>query len=74
MSSESQVLETRITELENRLVFQDDTIEQLNEVVTHQQRQIDQMEKTLTMLKDQMKNLASSNIATEDEETPPPHY
>jgi len=74
MPSESQVLETRITELESRLIFQDDTIEQLNEVVTHQQRQIDQMEKTLTVLKDQMKNLASSNIATEDEEMPPPHY
>lgn len=64
----------QIAELESRVAFQDNTIEELNDVVTRQQRQIDQLEKNLHILKDQIKNLASSNIASEDEETPPPHY
>jgi len=68
------VLEKRIAELESRIAFQDNTIEELNAVVTQQQRQIDQMEKSLSVLKDHLKNLVSSNIASEDEETPPPHY
>ncbi len=68
------MLEKRIAELESNIAFQDNTIEELNVAVTQQQRQIDQLEKNLSVLKDQMKNLASSNIAIEDEETPPPHY
>lgn len=68
------MLEKRIAELESRIAFQDNTIEELNAVVTQQQRQIDQMEKSLSVLKDHLKNLVSSNIASEDEETPPPHY
>ncbi|NOX42713.1 MAG: SlyX family protein [Gammaproteobacteria bacterium] len=67
-------MEKRIAELESRIAFQDNTIEELNAVVTQQQRQIDQMEKSLSVLKDHLKNLVSSNIASEDEETPPPHY
>lgn len=68
------MLEKRIAELESSIAFQDSTIEELNAVVTQQQRQIDQLEKNLSVLKDQMKNLASSNIAIDDEEMPPPHY
>ena len=68
------MLEKRIAELESNIAFQDNTIEELNVAVTQQQRQIDQLEKNLSVLKDQMKNLASSNITIEDEETPPPHY
>jgi SlyX protein len=63
-------LEQRIIELETRLSYQDHTIEQLNEVVTAQQRQIDRLEQALRALH----GSDASGIRRPDEETPPPHY
>jgi len=71
---EGVILEARIAELESRVAFQDSTIEELNDVVVKQQFQIDKLEKNLEMLKAQLKNLAPSPLASENEETPPPHY
>ncbi len=68
------ILKDRLTELESRITFQDGTIEELNDVIVKQQFQIDKLEKNLEMIKAQLKNLAPSTIASEKEETPPPHY
>ena len=67
-------MDDRITELETRLVFQDDVIEKLNEVVTNQQQQLDKITRELLDLRAQIKSLEPSNVATDKEETPPPHY
>lgn len=67
-------MDQRIDELESRLAFQDDVIETLNGVVTRQQLQLDNLEKEVLLLKQQIKNLSPSQIADESEETPPPHY
>lgn len=67
-------MDQRIDELESRLAFQDDVIETLNGVVTRQQLQLDNLEKEVLLLKQQIKNLSPSQIANESEETPPPHY
>ena len=61
-------------ELETRVAFQEHTIQQLNDVVTRQQFQIDQLAAELKNIKARMSALASSNIAHESEETLPPHY
>ena len=67
-------MDERITELETRLIFQDDVIEKLNEVVTNQQQQLDKITRELLDLRAQIKSLEPSNVASDKEETPPPHY
>ena len=68
------ILKDRIEELESRIAFQDSTLEELNDVIVKQQFQIDKLEKNLEMLSAQLKNMAPSLVASEKEETPPPHY
>lgn len=67
-------IEDRLIELETKVSYQDHIIQELNDVVTNQQKQIDalqlQMEQTLAHLKAS----SSSQIARPDEEVPPPHY
>ena len=68
-------IEARVTELETRLEFQDETIARLNdELVVHQQK-IAALEKTLDKL---IERLRAGPEALPDadptSEPPPPHY
>ena len=67
-------MENRVIELETRLSFQEDTIHELNEVVTRQQNQIDVLQEQVGELKKRVQSVSTSNIKDEGEETPPPHY
>ncbi|MDH5190180.1 MAG: SlyX family protein [Gammaproteobacteria bacterium] len=67
-------MENRVIELETRLSFQEDTIHQLNEVITRQQNQIDLLQEQVDDLKKRVQTVQTSNIKDESEETPPPHY
>ena len=67
-------MEERLTELESRMAFQDDTIQKLNDVIIDQQRQIDQLVLQVNAVKQQVDLLMPSLIADASEETPPPHY
>ncbi|UCB54396.1 MAG: SlyX family protein [Thiotrichales bacterium] len=67
-------MEDRITELEIRLTHIEDTLDVLNETVIDQQKLIDQLQLQVSLLEKKLKAVASSNIAPESEETPPPHY
>ena len=71
MNAESE--NSRIVELETRLSYQDHTIEQLNDVITNQQKQIDRFESDIKRIKAHLK-AGDSNIARPEEESPPPHY
>ena len=64
----------RITELETQLAFQESTIHSLNEVVTDQQRQIDELREQLSQVKLQLQSLAETIHRPESDEPPPPHY
>jgi SlyX protein len=66
--------ERRLTELETRVAFQDDTIQQLNDVITRHEQRIQRLERELEQLKRQLALVAPSLIAPATEETPPPHY
>ncbi len=66
--------EERIAELEITLAHQDAALEELNQTVIRQQGVIDALELEMNRLKDRVKALAPSHIASEAEETPPPHY
>jgi len=64
----------RIAELEITLAHQDAALEELNQTVIRQQGIIDALQLEMNRLKDRVKALAPSHIASEAEETPPPHY
>jgi SlyX protein len=64
----------RLTELEVRVAFQDQTIQDLNEVVTRQQREIDRLAQELEAVKSRLSGLAPSMVIPHEDEKPPPHY
>ena len=68
-------IEERICNLEMKLSFQDDTIEQLNSAIIEQQKIIEDQRVQLTFLINRIKTMqVGSNMASELDETPPPHY
>jgi SlyX protein len=68
-------IEQRLVELETKLAYQDDTVLALNDVIAHQQKQIDQLETTVKHLVERVQRLAaqaeSSDPAVQEI---PPHY
>ncbi len=70
----SDQLEQRINDLECQIAFQEQTIEALNEALSEQQLVITKMQDQMKYVVGKVKNIDSSNLATQDEETPPPHY
>ncbi len=67
-------MEKRFVYLETKLIYQEKIIEDLNEVVTNQQNQIDEFSKRLLALEEHTKIMLPSIIRNRDEESPPPHY
>ncbi len=67
-------LEDRIEELESRLAFQDDTIEQLNQALAMKQQDMDKLRHQMGLIATRMKEMVISQVASQSEETPPPHY
>ncbi|MHB8534153.1 MAG: SlyX family protein [Sulfuricaulis sp.] len=64
----------RLTELETRVTFQEQTLQELNDVVTRQQTQIERLTKEVTTLKSSLAGLAPAAVIPMEEEKPPPHY
>ena len=67
-------MESRIVDLEMRFMQQDSTIQELNEVVISQQKQIEELSREVDLLKKQIRASSPSLIRDPSEETPPPHY
>ncbi|MBE9503391.1 MAG: SlyX family protein [Proteobacteria bacterium] len=67
-------MESRIVDLEMRFMQQDSTIQELNEVLISQQKQIDELSREVDLLKKQIRASSPSLIRDPSEETPPPHY
>jgi len=67
-------MDERMTELESRFAFHEDTLERLNAVVVRQQRQMDVLQASVEELRRQLRSIQPSLIAHPAEETPPPHY
>lgn len=66
-------LEGRVTELESRLAFQDDTIQSLNDVLVAQQRALDRLQQQMAAMLKRQEELGSQ-FDTFEEDAPPPHY
>ncbi|MCC2606475.1 SlyX family protein [Planctobacterium marinum] len=63
-----------IEQLQIKVAYQEDTIEALNQALIKQQRLIDELQFKMQHVTNKLKEMSSSNIASLDEETPPPHY
>ena len=69
-----QMLENRIEELEMKIAFQEQLLDELNHALVQQQFEIDKMQVQLRYMAHKLKDFQPSNIASQSEETPPPHY
>jgi SlyX protein len=65
-------LSERIDALESRLAYQDQTIEQLNETITAQWKQIDVLTRQLAALTERLQEAETNAPAPANER--PPHY
>ena len=70
----SQQVNERLETLESRLAYAEYTVEQLNEEVTTQGRELDRLKQQIQLLVDKLQSVQPSQIASMAEETPPPHY
>ena len=63
-----------IIDLQTKLSFQDGLLEELNQVVIDQQKQISRLELALETMKIQINTMQSTQAEGETIEPPPPHY
>ena len=66
--------EERLTSLEILLTQQDDMVETLSRLVHEQRLQIDLMQEQIKRLQNKMTSTGGGEMASENDETPPPHY
>lgn len=66
-------MESRLTELEIKISFNEDQIEELNKVVYQQQRQIELLAAELRNLREQVNNAQPQEARSLRDEIPP-HY
>ncbi len=66
--------EQQIIDLETRLAFQDDTIEQLSETIAKQQKQLEDLTRMVKIINKQIKSLPQELAGSAGDEPPPPHY
>jgi len=74
---EAQTLESRIDELEAKLSFAEDLIDELNRSVFRQQEQLDLMQQQLMLLHQHLQSVAQSETPNETRnlrDELPPHY
>lgn len=74
---QTEQLQERISELETKVAFQDDTIEQLSDEIGNHQESIAKLQQQLRLLGDrfkQIKNDIDSDMTQSIEHEVPPHY
>ena len=73
MSVDFGALEARITELEIKASFAEDTVDTLNAIVVHQQQRIDALLEELRVLREQVRSGPPMEQRSLRDELPP-HY
>ena len=67
-------MEQRINELEMHYMQQEQTIQELNEIVCRQELTIEGIKREVATLKEQFMAMSPSVSRDPDQEEPPPHY
>ena len=67
--------ENRLVDIETKIAFQEDTIQELNKIVYQQQQKIDQLECLFKQLKERVKTETdTARAASDPSDDIPPHY
>jgi len=66
--------EERMVDIEAKIAYQDNTLQELNDVIYRQQKQIDQLEAICQQLIDRVRSLAETSVTGTLEDEKPPHY
>ncbi|MDP8079364.1 SlyX family protein [Phocoenobacter skyensis] len=74
MNTDTHQLFAYIAELETKIAFQENAMEDLNQALIQQQFILDKLQMQVRHIAEKLANASSSNIASLAEETPPPHY
>lgn len=74
MPQNSPQMQQILIELETKIAFQEQTIEDLNQALIQQQFAIDKLQLQVRNLAEKLQGISGSNVASRSEETPPPHY
>ncbi len=73
MDSSAQ-MQQRIDELESRQAFQDEHIQQLNDIIARLQLEVMGLGERLTLSERRLQEITPSLLKPLSEEAPPPHY
>ncbi len=68
-----ETMQDRLNELEMKVIFQDDLLNTLNDIVTRQDKEIMKLWDANRLLKQSMQDIRGSS-KEEAIDTPPPHY
>ncbi len=66
--------EQKLEGLETRIAFQDQELHALSDVIIDQQKQIDMLVRRIGLLEDKIQDIHPSQLISESDEAPPPHY
>lgn len=66
--------EERLVELEIKLAYQEDLLQELNSIVAQQQKQMQRLEETCKVLYDRLTSLSAAAELDQPDHQPPPHY
>lgn len=66
--------QTRFERLELRLAHQEAAVEELTRTLLVQEKKVKEQAEAIEMLQQQIRSLAVSQVASAEDETPPPHY
>jgi len=64
----------RITNIEIQLMHHENTIQQLSDIITHQQLDIEKMQQEIKLIMKHLQSVTSSDLMAPEDEEPPPHY
>ena len=67
-------MEDRVTELESRVAFQEQLIDQLNEVISKQDKALINLTRVVEILNQKVNLGEHGQSALESHDAPPPHY
>ena len=67
-------MDQKIIDLEVRLAWQENHIEELDKVAFKQQQLITMLTERIDLLEKRLKTMGESNILRPEEDSPPPHY
>ena len=67
-------MEDRVIELENKLIFQEQAVNELNDVITDQQKQLDMLREEIKILNIRVASASQTTTVSDEKEPPPPHY